>query len=69
MNSEGTSIATRAAVYLRVSTARQADHDVSIPDQKRQGETVLRFAGLPTSKPMWSRARQPPTTVALSSSA
>ena len=29
----------RAALYLRVSTARQAEHDVSIPDQKRQGET------------------------------
>jgi DNA invertase Pin-like site-specific DNA recombinase len=28
----------RAAPYLRVSTARQAEHDVSIPDQKRQGE-------------------------------
>jgi site-specific DNA recombinase len=27
-----------AALYLRVSTARQAEHDVSIPDQKRQGE-------------------------------
>jgi hypothetical protein len=26
------------ALYLRVSTARQAEHDVSIPDQKRQGE-------------------------------
>jgi hypothetical protein len=29
----------RVALYLRVSTARQAEHDVSIPDQKRQGET------------------------------
>ena len=28
----------RAALYLRVSTTRQAEHDVSIPDQKRQGE-------------------------------
>ncbi|EBW1603873.1 recombinase family protein, partial [Salmonella enterica subsp. enterica serovar Kottbus] len=31
-------IAPRAVLYLRVSTARQAEHDVSIPDQKRQGE-------------------------------
>jgi len=31
-------IPLRAALYLRVSTARQAEHDVSIPDQKRQGE-------------------------------
>ena len=28
----------RAALYLRVSTVRQAEHHVSIPDQKRQGE-------------------------------
>ena len=28
----------RAALYLRVSTARQAEHAVSIPDEKRQGE-------------------------------
>jgi hypothetical protein len=26
----------RAALYLRVSTARQAEHDVSIPDQRRR---------------------------------
>ena len=38
MNAETPSIATRAALYLRVSTTRQAEHDVSIPDQKRQGE-------------------------------
>jgi len=34
-------IPLRAALYLRVSTARQAEHDVSIPDQKRQGEDLL----------------------------
>ena len=28
----------RAALYLRVSTARQAEHHSSIPDQRRQGE-------------------------------
>ena len=28
--------ATRAAIYLRVSTGRQAEHDLSIPDQKAQ---------------------------------
>ncbi len=28
----------RDALDLRVSTARQAEHDVSIPDQKRQAE-------------------------------
>jgi site-specific DNA recombinase len=36
----------RAALYLRVSTARQAEHDVSIPDQKRQGETYCTARGL-----------------------
>ena len=28
----------RAALYLRVSTGRQAEHDLSIPDQRRQAE-------------------------------
>jgi site-specific DNA recombinase len=28
----------RAALHLRVSTARQAEHDVAIPDQRKQGE-------------------------------
>jgi site-specific DNA recombinase len=31
-------VSLRAALYLRVSTARQAEHDVSIPDQRKQGE-------------------------------
>jgi len=35
----------RAALYLRVSTARQAEHDVSIPDQKRQGEAYCQTRG------------------------
>ena len=30
--------ALRAAIYLRVSTGRQAEHDLSIPDQKAQTE-------------------------------
>jgi len=30
--------AVRAALYLRVSTGRQADNDLSIPDQRRQGK-------------------------------
>lgn len=29
---------TRAVIYLRVSTGRQAEHDLSIPDQRRQIE-------------------------------
>lgn len=28
----------RAALYLRVSTAKQAEKDLSIPDQRRQAE-------------------------------
>jgi len=39
-------ISLRAALYLRVSTARQAEHDVSIPDQKRQGEAYCETRGL-----------------------
>lgn len=39
MNLHSPTITARAALYLRVSTARQAEHDISIPDQKRQGET------------------------------
>jgi len=35
----------RAALYLRVSTARQAEHDISIPDQKRQGEAYCEQRG------------------------
>jgi Resolvase, N terminal domain len=35
----------RAALYLRVWTARQAEHDVSIPDQRRQGEAYCTSRG------------------------
>jgi site-specific DNA recombinase len=35
----------RAALYLRVSTARQAAHDVSIPDQRKQGEAYCSARG------------------------
>jgi len=28
----------RAALYLRVSTGRQAENDLSIPDQRRQAK-------------------------------
>ncbi|CAN5232014.1 recombinase family protein [soil metagenome] len=45
MNKEAPMVATRAALYLRVSTARQAEHDVSIPDQKRQGEAYCLSRG------------------------
>ena len=38
MNIHNPNLTLRAALYLRVSTTRQAEHDVSIPDQRRQGE-------------------------------
>jgi DNA invertase Pin-like site-specific DNA recombinase len=37
--------AERAALYLRVSTARQADSDLSIPDQRRQIENYCQAKG------------------------
>ena len=35
----------RAALYLRVSTGRQAENDLSIPDQKRQAEVFCEAKG------------------------
>ena len=35
----------RAVLYLRVSTGRQAEHDLSIPDQRRQLEAYCRDKG------------------------
>ena len=46
MNMQSPSIAQRAALYLRVSTARQAEHDISIPDQRKQGEAWCASRGL-----------------------
>jgi DNA invertase Pin-like site-specific DNA recombinase len=46
MTAPASTITLRAALYLRVSTARQAEHDVSIPDQKRQGEAYCAARGL-----------------------
>ena len=37
--------ASRAAVYLRVSTGRQAEHDLSLPDQRRQLEAYCAGKG------------------------
>ncbi|MFC5508146.1 recombinase family protein [Bosea massiliensis] len=45
MNMQSPSIAQRAALYLRVSTARQAEHDISIPDQRKQGEAYCATRG------------------------
>ena len=45
MNVHNPNVALRAALYLRVSTSRQAEHDVSIPDQRRQGEAWCEARG------------------------
>lgn len=45
MNAQNPNVAQRAALYLRVSTTRQAEHDVSIPDQRKQGETYCASRG------------------------
>jgi site-specific DNA recombinase len=37
--------APRVALYMRVSTGRQAQHDLSIPDQRRQLKTWCRAQG------------------------
>jgi DNA invertase Pin-like site-specific DNA recombinase len=36
----------RAALYLRVSTGRQAEHDLSIPDQRRQLQAYCQAKGI-----------------------
>lgn len=38
-------MADRVALYLRVSTSRQAERDLSIPDQRRQGEAYCAAKG------------------------
>ena len=45
MNIHNPNVALRAALYLRVSTSRQAEHDVSIPDQRKQGEAWCEARG------------------------
>ena len=35
----------RAALYLRVSTGRQAENDLSIPDQRRQAKAYCAWRG------------------------
>jgi site-specific DNA recombinase len=42
---ESAASSPRAALYMRVSTGRQAEHDLSIPDQRRQLTTWCRANG------------------------
>ncbi len=56
--------AARAALYLRVSTPRQAEHDLSIPDQRRQMENYcLAKAGTPFRNSSNRATRRPMTAV------
>ena len=45
MTAPQTTKGARAALYLRVSTVRPAEHDVSIPDQRKQGEAYCAARG------------------------
>ncbi|RRN64680.1 recombinase family protein [Caulobacter sp. 602-1] len=47
---EPTSMASRAALYLRVSTGRQAESDLSIPDQRRQMQAYCAGKGWTTGE-------------------
>jgi DNA invertase Pin-like site-specific DNA recombinase len=38
-------VSVRAALYLQVSTGRQADRDLSIPDQRRQAKAYCTSRG------------------------
>jgi hypothetical protein len=60
----------RAALYLRVSTARQARSTMS-PFRVRSGRArpIASRAAVSSSRPMSNPARRPPTTDAPSSSA
>ena len=59
----------RAALYLRVSTARQAEHHVSISDQKRQGEAYCGSRGYQLVETYVEPAHPRRMTVARNSSA
>lgn len=61
-------LATRAALYLRVSTGRQAESDLSIPDQRRQAENYAASRGWEVVADYAEPASPPPTTAAPSSS-
>ena len=59
----------RAALYLRVSTGRQAENDLSIPDQRRQAKGYCTARGWEIVATTSSLAPRPPTTGGPSSSA
>ena len=63
-----TANSTKAALYLRVSTGRQAESDLSIPDQRRQIIAYCEAKGWDVRANMWSRVPPPPMTGARRSS-
>jgi site-specific DNA recombinase len=60
----------RVALYVRVSTARQAEGELSIPDQIKQGQDFCSARGLSLvwSRPSSNPEPRPPMTNDLSSS-
>jgi len=58
----------RAALYLRVSTARQAEHDVSIPIKNGKARHIASRVATSSPKPTSNPALPPPTTAVPSSS-
>jgi site-specific DNA recombinase len=58
----------RAALYLRVSTGRQADSDLSISDQRSQAKAYCTSRGWEIVVTSSSPASRPPTTGGPSSS-
>jgi len=59
---EQTSTASRAALYLRVSTGRQAESDLSIPTSAANWRPTARARAGPWVRCSSSLATPPPTT-------
>ena len=62
-------VTIRAALYLRVSTMHQAKHDVSMPDQRRQGEAYCALRGYELVETYLEPGEARPTTAGPNSSA
>jgi DNA invertase Pin-like site-specific DNA recombinase len=62
-----TTTAARAALYLRVSTTRQAEADLSLPDQLKQLQAYCERRGWVVVDTFTSQARRPWTMTAPSS--
>jgi hypothetical protein len=59
----------RAALYLRVSTPRQAEHAARSLIRNGKARLTASHAATSLSRPTWNRERPPPTTAGPSSSA